>query len=278
MACGTDGVTDGAGTSGPSRSSNGRSVWGRVWTATVRRPPPQREQPGLADVLDYREDRMPISASVFDKVLKKMIQLCDPDTVLDIGPGAGKYARMLLAIEAERKRPIRKLCVEIDNERVVQRFDLRNLYDEVINEDAARLAKRYPVLTGDIAIAGDVIEHLTKSEGVDLIEYLQYRFKHIFLVIPVDWVSLEYQDHRYESHIAIWRPADIARFAGSYCIQRRIDDGHKFLLASINSITLSPRDYFVIKNKVAAIDRLIAWAARRQLSYEEAIDVGFLNR
>lgn len=104
------------------------------------------------------------------------------------------------------------------HQRVVQRFDLRNLCDEVINEDAARLAKRYPALTGDIAIAGDVIEHLTKSEGVDLIEYLQYRFKHIFLVIPVDWVSLEYQDHRYESHIAIWRPADIARFAGSYCI------------------------------------------------------------
>jgi hypothetical protein len=221
---------------------------------------------------------MPVSASVFDNVIKKMIQLCDPDTVLDIGPGAGKYGKMLLAIEAERKRSIRKLCVEIDNEKVIQRFDLRNLYDDIINEDAARLAKRYPALTGDLAIAGDVIEHLTKSEGVDLIEYLQYRFKHIFLVIPVDWVSFEYQDHTYESHIAIWRPDDIARFNGSYCVQRVIEDGHKFLLASINSITLSPRDYFVVKDKIAAIHRILPWPARRRLSYEKTIEVGFLNR
>ena len=221
---------------------------------------------------------MPISASVFDNVIMKMIQLCDPDTVLDIGPGAGKYGRMLLALEAERKRPIRKLCVESDNERVIQRFDLRNLYDDIINEDAAQLAKRYPALTGDIAIAGDVIEHLTKSEGVDLIEYLQYRFKHIFLVIPVDWVSFEYRDHQYESHIAIWRPDDIARFNGSYCIQRLTDDGHRFLLASINSITLSPHDYFVVKDKIVAIDRIFAWLAGRRVRYEEAIEIGFLNR
>ena len=213
---------------------------------------------------------MPISVSVFDNVMKEMITTCSPDDVLDIGPGAGKYGKILQSIDAERASPMRKICVEIDDERVIQRYQLHSICDKVINEDAANLPKKYPTLTGDVVIAGDMIEHLTKSEGVDLIEYLQYRFKHIFLVIPVDWVSLEYADHQHEAHISIWRPEDIARFSGSYCVQRLIDDGHKFILASINSITLSPRDHFVVRDKIANTDR--------QLLYEEGIEFGFLNR
>jgi peptidoglycan/xylan/chitin deacetylase (PgdA/CDA1 family) len=212
---------------------------------------------------------MPGSVGVFDDVVKKMIELCNPDMVLDIGPGGGKYGRMLQAIEAERNRPIRKTCVEVDNEKVIQRFDLQSIYDEIINEDAAKLAKGYPKLTGDVVIAGDVILRLTKSEGVDLIEYLQRRFKYIFLVIPVGFVGFEDEDTPHEPHIAIWWPEDIDRFNGAYWVQRELD-GINYLLASINSITLPPQDYFVVRDNMPVTDR--------PLSSEEGIEFGFLNR
>jgi phospholipid N-methyltransferase len=213
---------------------------------------------------------MPYSASVFDNIARQILRLCDPDTVLEIGPGEGKYGRMLLDIEARRGRPIRKTCVEVDNEQVIQRFGLASIYDEVINEDAARLIRKYPSLTGDIVIAADVIEHLTKSEGVDLIEFLQYRFKHIFLIIPIDWVCLEYEDYSREAHVSIWPPEDIGRFNGGYCIERLMDDGHKFLLAVINSIAIPASEYFVIRNA--------ADAAPPPLYYEAGIEFGYLNR
>jgi hypothetical protein len=130
-----------------------------------------------------REDAMPVSANVFDDVVKAMIKLCEPSIVVDIGPGMGKYGDILKSIESETERKIHKICVEIDDEKIIKRFSLHNLYDRILNDDAADLAKKYPTLTGDIVVAGDSIEHLTKSEGIDLIEYLQYRFKYIFLII-----------------------------------------------------------------------------------------------
>jgi hypothetical protein len=35
---------------------------------------------------------------------------------------------------------------------------------------------------------------------------------------------------------------------------------------------------FVVKDKIATIDRIFPWLARRRLLYEEAVEVGFLNR
>lgn len=213
---------------------------------------------------------MPTSASVFDHVTKKMMEICNPNKVLDIGPGAGKYGKMLREIEAERGKHIHKMCVEIDKEKIIERFNLSSIYDEIINEDASNLARKYPTLTGDIVISGDMIEHITKSEGVDLIEYLQYRFKHIFLVIPVDWLSLEWEDYEHESHISIWRPEDISRFNGAYCVQRLTKDGHKFLLASINSILIRPDEYFLVRDEKSVVNL--------PRYYEEGIEFGFLNR
>lgn len=191
---------------------------------------------------------MPYSDEVFDAVMKAMIAKVDPDKVLDIGPGAGKYGFMLRAIESDRGRPIHKICVEIDAKHVIERFALDRIYDEIIHMDAAKLVKQRPTLVGDLAIAGDVIEHMTKSEGSDLVEYLQYRFRHIFLVIPVDWQVLDWEDHEHEAHIAIWRKEDFSRFEGAYCVERRSGDGHRFLLACVNSILLPATDWFVVRD------------------------------
>jgi hypothetical protein len=197
-----------------------------------------------------------------------MVALCRPNVVVDIGPGMGKYGKILGDIERQTGSAIHKVAVEIDKERVIDRFRLGDIYDEIINEDAASIVKTYPSLTGDIAIAGDVIEHLTKSEGIDLIEYLQYRFKQIFLVIPTDWVEYSYEDYEHESHISIWRTVDIERFEGGYCVERFTPGGNRFLLCSINGIAVPTDHHFVVRDKASSGQKTLN---------EENIDFGFLN-
>jgi hypothetical protein len=212
---------------------------------------------------------VPGSASVFDNVMKEMIRTAEPSKVIDIGPGGGKYGKMLKDIEGERGRGIWKTCVEIDGEKVIARHGLNSIYDEIIIEDAARLARNYPALTADVVVAADVIEHLTKSDGVDLIEYLQYRIWHTFLIIPVDFVSFDFEDYDHESHISIWRREDFRRFEGAYCIERELD-GCSYLLAVVNSIRLKSRDHFIVQDNFAHTGL--------GLPTENGIEFGFLNR
>ena len=176
---------------------------------------------------------MPTSHDLFDHVVQNMLIKAQPSDVLDIGPGAGKYGKILREIELLEKRSIEKVCIEAD-QKVIERFELPEIYEKVIHYNAAKLISEMPTLSGDIAILGDVIEHLPKSVGADLIEYLQYRFRHIFLVIPIDWVSFEFEDYDHESHVSIWRLDDMNRFEGAYAVERKTETGERFLLCSIN--------------------------------------------
>jgi hypothetical protein len=125
-------------------------------------------------------------------------------------------------------------------------------------------------VTGDIVVAGDVIEHMTKSDGMNLIEYLQYRFKHIFVVIPVDWVTLSYLDREHESHIAIWRAKDAMNFEGGYCVERVLQSGNRFPLGAVNGIKIPVVDHFVVRDKVPM--------GHHSLPFGAEIEFGFLHR
>jgi hypothetical protein len=192
---------------------------------------------------------MPFSAGLFDATVKRMLLACRPDTVLDIGPGAGKYGKMLREVEAELGKHITATCVEIDKPRVIDAFSLEALYDHVINDDAINIIRRFPAITGDLVIMGDFIEHLTKSAGRDLIEFLQYRFRHIFLVIPIDWISYDWHGHAQESHVSIWLPHDFQSLYGAYWIERpHVESGTRFLLCCVNGIKVKVEDHFVVRN------------------------------
>ena len=131
----------------------------------------------------------------------------------------------------------------------VEKFELDTIYDEIIHDNAVNIIRRFPALTTEVAVMGDFIEHLTKSEGRDLIEYLQYRCRHIFLVIPVDWVSFDWEGRPAESHVAIWRPVDFNAFEGAYAIERKhLDENgeHRFVLAVVNGIRVPLDDHFVV--------------------------------
>ena len=147
---------------------------------------------------------MPDSLPVFDSLAELLIRETAPLTALDIGCGRGKYGQML-----RRLQPGCRLTgVEIDAA-YVSEFKLRVLYDDVIQADCMTLLED-PDRSFDLVTIGDTIEHLRKSDGMDLIHFLLYRTKVIFIVFPVAFLQNSWEGHRHEAHISHWSEHDFA--------------------------------------------------------------------
>jgi len=172
---------------------------------------------------------MPFSINDLDDHLASLIRELAPSTLLDIGPGAGKYGFLSRAVAAEDGFPLHTTCVEIDPV-YVQHFNLTSLYDRVVVADAIELIK-IPSLRFDLVVIGDCIEHMRKSHGIDLINFLIYRAGYIVIVYPEASVQDDWQGHAAEAHISVWGPED---FRGLDMVHYRHDSAeqpmHLFLI------------------------------------------------
>ena len=66
--------------------------------------------------------------------------------------------------------------------------------------------------TYDLVIIGDCIEHMKKSEGIDLLNFLVYRSKYILIHYPNEYIQGTVDDHIHEAHISIWHESDFQAF------------------------------------------------------------------
>jgi hypothetical protein len=100
--------------------------------------------------------------------------------------------------------------VEVDSA-YVEQYGLRDIYDELLVMDATRLMDDVGLTFGAV-IVGDVIEHLRKSAGTDLINSLVYRSKVIFVKFPVQMLQNDWEGHTSEAHVSVWSELDFASF------------------------------------------------------------------
>jgi len=121
--------------------------------------------------------------------------------VLDIGAGMGKWSKLL-----------RQYCKSIEGVEVhkpyIEKYNLESLYDELYNADITKVIdfKQY-----DVAILGDVLEHIEYNKAIELIKKLKKRVKVIFLTIPI---TICIQDgavygNSYETHVYQWSDKEI---------------------------------------------------------------------
>lgn len=107
---------------------------------------------------------MPSSAlAVVPTVLNHMVTL-DPGSILDIGAGFGKYG--VLFREYCPRHP-RVVGVEAW-EPYVANHRLRGIYDDLLVCDVMEL-NSHLLNVCEAVFLGDVIEHLTKTDGLDLL-------------------------------------------------------------------------------------------------------------
>jgi hypothetical protein len=146
---------------------------------------------------------MPYSNTLFDELAKQVIICISPGTCIDIGAGAGKYGRIMREC-APRARTV---AVEIDQDYITT-YQLRDLYHEVQCIDAITLVETGIDDQHDLVILSHVLEHMPKSKGIDLIEFLVYRCKYLVIAFPLAEIQNSYNGHIHEAHISIWSPRD----------------------------------------------------------------------
>ena len=133
---------------------------------------------------------MPFSSDNCKKEIRSFIEGRPHATILDIGCGAGAYARMF---------PESKVTgVEIWQP-YIEQYNLRHIYDELHVEDARKWDAGDKVF--DIAIAGDVLEHMTSEEAQALVAKLKLCARWVVVSIPFNYPQDEWEGNPYERHV-----------------------------------------------------------------------------
>ena len=163
---------------------------------------------------------MPYSSDVWNDDVRRVLRGLKPNArVLDIGAGAGKYGRMA----REERDDIGHLIAVEPTEKYIEQFGLRDVYDEISTEDALNFlegaAQHYDDYRFDLAILGDVLEHLRFSDGVDLLQMLSYRAADIVVLTPPDCPQW-FGPNNFENHRSSWETADFNRWRILYAGKR----------------------------------------------------------
>lgn len=138
------------------------------------------------------------SWTTFDDLALYLLRQINPSRILDIGAGEGKYGRL---IRSGGHHDWHLTAVEYEPQRA---DELKAMgYDEVLSVSAMALLDR-PADIYEVVILGDVIEHFRKSEGQDLLEFLNYRSAYIFIVTPESMPMST--ANFYEGHNSLWAP------------------------------------------------------------------------
>lgn len=187
---------------------------------------------------------MPYSSFIFDDAIAEVIKLISPRTFLDLGAGAGKYGSMVKEIDSS----IETIAVEIEKD-YLEKFNLRSIYNEIWNIPVIKLVRpEYFDSRFDIVMAGDILEHLKKSEGIDLLNFLIYRSRWIIVEFPHRYLQNTVDGYASEAHISVWTENDFLLFERT---QMYVKDTQRFIIlrgcledaVSVKKIELTLKKY-----------------------------------
>jgi hypothetical protein len=144
------------------------------------------------------------SFPIFDCVAEQFMALAAPASALDLGAGSGKHGRLL-----RRAVPAcETLAVEIDA-RHIAGFGLNAVYDRVEAADATRWWRDQHDEIFDLVIAGDCLQHLPKSAGLDLLNAMVYRCAWLLVLVPEFVVQGAVEGADSAVHRSVWSERDL---------------------------------------------------------------------
>ncbi|MFO1217237.1 MAG: class I SAM-dependent methyltransferase [Burkholderiaceae bacterium] len=144
------------------------------------------------------------SFPIFDGVVETLIGWMAPELALDIGAGEGKYGRMI----ARATPSCAIAAIEVHSE-YIQRFDLHSLYARVEHVDATQWWRDNADETFDVVVAGNLLQMLPKSAGLDLINALVYRCAWLVLLLPEFVIQGALDGTAANVHRAVWSERDL---------------------------------------------------------------------
>lgn len=114
-------------------------------------------------------------------------------TVLDIGCGSGTYPQLL------KDKNYNWAGIEIYAP-YIEKYNLRDIYSNMICGDVTKLL----LPDADCVILGDVVEHLTKEDGIQLMAEVDAKFRHVVISIPINYPQGKIGGNPFEEHKSIW--------------------------------------------------------------------------
>ena len=158
--------------------------------------------------MDYAEQQYGSSVSLCDYILKHQLEEIKPRQIVDFGAGGGKIGKIARQVLDER---VKLIAVE-GYEKTAQMLSCQSLYNEVyhtlIQEWNFKDLTKY-----DLAIFGDVLEHLTPKEINIVIRQCIKKFKHIIVICPLHIIS---QEERYGNPLEIHQTYVTSNFFDRY--------------------------------------------------------------
>lgn len=124
-------------------------------------------------------------------------QLTDINYILDIGVGKGTYLHLM-----KKKKLFREsnwTGIEAWKP-YVENYNLREFYNTIINEDVRKVD--FDKLNFDLIFMGDVLEHMTKEEAIQLVKKLSNISTYCVISIPiVHYPQDEIFNNPFEKHV-----------------------------------------------------------------------------
>jgi cyclopropane fatty-acyl-phospholipid synthase-like methyltransferase len=155
---------------------------------------------------------MPSSYTEGKQTISKWLQAINPKTALDIGPGSGNYERLIKGtygslvngthfakdvsdienntfIDYSQAKDCEVTGIEAYYPYVAQ-YGLEQRYKQVIIADVRylnwdKISLVHGSLTFDVAIAGDILEHLTEEEAKEVFDNLRKVSKNVIISLPI---------------------------------------------------------------------------------------------
>lgn len=155
---------------------------------------------------------MPYSHNAFDQTLKQHISQILPESILDVGAGAGKLSTL---VDQCYKGNYKIDCIE-PVPKYVDEFELSKKYNRIYLLDTKDYMRHFSSNRYDLVYFGDVLEHCFLSEAIDILDFFSYRSKWIILAWPTNAIQDDWEGQKSEIHKSNFTIADLTRFDIQY--------------------------------------------------------------
>lgn len=137
---------------------------------------------------------MPTSADIFDTDYMSLVNLVKPISILDVGPGEGKYSKL-----TKQVTDCRIDAVEVDGSYVTT-YNLKQKYNNIFVSDFKDFCSKNSRIRYDIVVFGDVLEHMFRSDAMDVLDFILYRAKYVVVMWPNNYWQDDWEGHESEAH------------------------------------------------------------------------------
>lgn len=122
-------------------------------------------------------------------------------TAIDIGAGTGRWGRALYSI-------VPSIDAVEAHQPNIEKYGLDAIYRRVVNRDVKDVGS---FVGYDVAILGDVLEHLEREDACDLVCRLQRDVPAIFLTIPITVCPQDgsFYGNQFETHRYHWSDKEV---------------------------------------------------------------------